>query len=307
MDKVSDSQVSLVIVGSVALDTIVTPWERRVDQLGGSVSYACAASSLFAKTGVVGVVGADFPSECFELYDKIGIDSTGLETLEGETFRWEGEYEANMEDRKTLSTRLNVFETFEPTLPDAYKQAPFVFLANISPDLQLRVLDQTCSPEFTVADTMDLWIETAREDLIRVIGRVDMLMINLHEARQLTGEHNLRSAIAKILDYGPEYVVIKKGEHGAILGTRSELAIVPGYPVEYVKDTTGAGDSFAGGFMGALAKAGEVNHANIREALLCGSVVASFGVQAFGLQRLVGLTHEEIDERMADLRTMVLV
>jgi len=299
------SDVSLVIVGSIGLDTIETKFDKRENLLGGSVSYACAAASFFTRTGMVGVVGTDFPEEYMACYKKFGIDLDGLMTEEGKTFHWSGVYEDDMINRRTLATELNVFADFAPELPESYRDAPFILLGNISPELQLHVLSQARSPKFVIADTMDLWINIADEPLMDVISKVNMLTLNDSEARLLTQEHNLKTCAKKILDMGPDYVVIKKGEHGAMLVTRDGIFLVPAYPVDEVHDPTGAGDSFAGGFMGYLAKQGEVTDRVVKEALLCGSVVASFGVEAFSLESLESLTIEQIDARLAELKEMI--
>ena len=297
----------LVIVGSVALDTIKTPFDQGEDLLGGSVSYACAAASYFAPTGMVGVVGDDFPDAYMDIYRGCGVDLTGLQTVKGKTFRWSGAYDDDMINRQTISTDLNVFEDFSPDLPADYRSAPLVLLGNITPKLQLDVLSQVEAAEFVVADTMDLWINIARPELLEVIKKVNMLTLNDSEARLLTGEYNIKQAAESILDMGPEYVVVKKGEHGAMLVSKQGIFLVPAYPVDKVVDPTGAGDSFAGGMMGYLAECGTVNDTNMREALLRGSVVASFGVEVFSLDRLVGLTRDDIDSRLNDLKGMMRV
>jgi len=301
------SRVRMVAVGSIGLDTIETPLERRVEILGGSLSYACAAASFFTKVGMVGVVGTDFPCRYVNMYKRFGIDLAGLRHEQGKTFRWSGVYEADMINRRTLSTDLNVFASFMPELPGDYRQVPFVMLGNISPALQLHVLDQVEKPLFVLADTMDLWIRTQRKDLMRVIRRATMLTLNDSEARQLTGVHNLRQCAKHILEMGPSYVVIKKGEHGAMLFSRKGIFLVPAYPLETVVDPTGAGDSFAGGFMGMLAQGGKVNDASVRESLVAGAVVASFGVEAFSLEKLEGLTRGRIMARTRELDRMVRV
>lgn len=297
--------VELVIVGSLALDTIATPFERREDLLGGSVSYACAAASFFTRPGMVAIAGSDFPDAGRKLYEALGIDLQGLHEVEGKTFRWSGEYDDDMINRTTLATELNVFADFHPELPDAYRSARYVLLGNISPDLQLHVLDQIEAPEFVLADTMDLWINTARDDLLNVISRVDMLTLNDSEARLLTGVYNLRDCAAQIREWGPDFVVIKKGEHGAMLSSNSGLFLIPAYPVERVVDPTGAGDTFAGGFLGCLAQTHNLSDSKVREGLLYGAVVASFGVEAFTLERLESLSLDTIQERMDELQGMM--
>lgn len=297
--------VDLVIVGSVGIDDVATPAESRKDLLGGSASYACAAASFFARTGMVGIVGSDFPGDYLSLYRSLGIDTGGLETVEGSTFRWAGVYEDNMIERRTISTELNVFETFSPELPAAYRSAPYLLLGNISPGLQLHVLDQAADVRFTAADTMNLWIDTDRDALMNVISRVDMLTLNDGEARMLTGKWGLRDCARVILDLGPEYVVIKKGEHGAMLFSKDEVFIVPAYPVENVIDPTGAGDMFAGATLGVLAAAGTgAGLAEVKKALFQGAVVASFGVEDFSLEGLRNLAPAQIHERLDALRRM---
>lgn len=299
--------LDLVVVGSIGIDTIETKYERQEEILGGSVSYACAAASFFAATGMVGVAGTDFPDEYMECYRHFGIDLDGLAIAEGQTFRWSGVYEDDMNNRRTLSTCLNVFADFMPELPEHYRKAPFLLLGNISPELQLHVLSQVKSPKFVIADTMDLWINIADDPLQNVIRSVNMLTLNDGEARLLTQEQNLKACARRILEMGPDYVVIKKGEHGALLATRNGFYIIPAYPVDDVVDPTGAGDSFAGGFMGYLSQQKSINDETVCEALLRGSVVASFGVEAFSLNRLAVLKKEEIEKRLAELKTMIRI
>ena len=301
------TQVDLVIVGSIGLDTIETPFEKRESLLGGSVSYACAAASFFGGVGMVGVVGTDFADDYMAVYNGFGIDLAGLQQVEGKTFRWSGVYDADMINRQTLSTDLNVFEHFKPVMPKSYRAARFILLGNIAPELQLHVLDQVESPDFVVADTMDLWINIAREKLVEVIGRVDMLTLNDSEARLLTDQYNLRSCAETIQKMGPKYVVIKKGEHGAMLFGPDGLFLVPAYPVDAVTDPTGAGDTFAGAMMGYLAQQGNVADGTMRAALLHGAVVASHGVEAFSLDNLITLTPADIAARFAELKAMMAV
>lgn len=302
-----DSAVKVVVVGSIALDSIATAHSQATNVLGGSISYACAASSFFARTGMVGVVGYDFPSNYVKMYRDFGLDLTGLKRMEGRTFRWSGSYEKDMINRKTLSTQLGVFESFLPTLPDRYCEAPYVLLANIAPELQLKVLSQMKRPRFVLADTMNLWINTTREALTKLISKVDMLMINDEEARLLADRFSLKECAAKLLDMGPQYVVIKKGEHGALLFDKTGVFIIPAYPVDRLRDPTGAGDCFAGAFIGAMARGGKVTERIVRQSLLLGSVVASFGVQEFSIGGLVKLTMAAIRERYVELRQMIAI
>lgn len=300
-----DNSIELVVVGSVGLDTIETPFAKRDQLLGGSASYACAAAAPFARVGMVGVVGNDFPDAYEALYVSMGIHLEGLRKEEGKTFRWSGVYKENMDERDTLATELNVFANFSPELPPSYRQAPYIFLANIGPGLQAHVLDQVQAPRFVAMDTMDLWINIQQEELIRVIGRVDLLTLNESEARRLSGEHFLPLAAEHLLDYGPRYVLIKKGEHGSMLFSKEGVFLLPAYPLPNVEDPTGAGDAFAGGFMGALASMKCVDAENIRRAMLCGSVTASFAVESFSLDRLQSLSRSEFDERVQCYRAML--
>lgn len=295
----------LIVVGSIGLDTVQTPRARRDDVLGGSVSYACAAASYFTRTGMVGVVGTDFPKEGRSLFRKLGIDMRGLQTAEGATFRWSGVYARNMNNRKTLKTELNVFQSFQPRLPPSYRRAPFVFLANIAPALQLHVLDQMAQrPAFVMADTMDLWIRIANADLRKLVARVDLLTVNESEAHHFTGQRNLIRAARALREMGPKFILVKRGEHGSILFSGDDLQLMPAYPLEEVVDPTGAGDSFAGGLMGHLAAGGRVSAQSIARAMLYGSVVASFNVEAFSLEKLGALPAGAIEQRAAAFRRM---
>ncbi len=302
MKKLTSPQ--LVIVGSIGIDTIETPREKRVEILGGSVSYACAAASFFVKTGMVGVVGTDFPPEHRDLWEKMGIDLAGLQTADGKTFRWSGVYEANMDNRRTLLTELNVFERFTPELPEAYRDAPFLFLGNIAPELQLHVLEQVRSPEFVLIDTMDLWINIARGKLVEVVGKCDMLTLNESEARLFTGAHSLMDAAEVLLAMGPEFVLIKKGAAGSMLFSKNGIFLLHAFPLADFKDPTGAGDTFAGGLMGALAESGRTDEKSIRRAMLYGSVTAAFGVEEFSLERLATLDRQQIETRADSLKSM---
>jgi len=296
--------LDLVIVGSIGIDTIETPRAKRVEILGGSVSYACAAASFYAKTGMVGVVGTDFPDEYRALWKRMGINLAGLQTEEGKTFRWSSVYAENMDERTTLSTELNVFERFEPELPELYRDAPYLFLGNISPELQLHVLEQVHSPKFVLIDTMDLWINIAREKLVEVVGRCDMLTLNESEARLFTGAHSLMAVAEKLLEMGPRFVLIKKGESGSMLFFKEGLFLLHAFPLVAFEDPTGAGDSFAGGLMGALAESGGTDEAAIRRAMVYGTVTAAFGVEEFSLDRLATLSRDEIEARAELFKSM---
>jgi len=299
--------IMVVIVGSVALDSVKTKFGSRRGMLGGSVSYACPASSLYAPTGMVGVVGSDFPAKYIKFYRRKKVDISGLLVAEGKTFRWSGEYESDMINRRTISTELNVFAGFKPNLPEHYKGAPYVLLGNISPALQLHVLKQMKNPLFVMADTVDLWIRTEYTNLVNLMKKTTMLALNDSEARELTGKHDLRQSADAILRMGPKYVVIKKGEHGSILFCKNRIFIIPAYPVLEVADPTGAGDSFAGGFIGHLAMSGGINEKNILESMLIGSVIASFVVEEFGVNGLERLTKEKVALRLNKFKKMIKV
>ena len=299
-----ESGIRLWVVGTVGIDTITTRKGRFENQLGGSVTYAGAAASFFTRVGSVGVVGSDFPDAFMERYLKLGMDVAGIQFEQGPTFHWEGVYESDMVNRRTVRTDLGVLETFAPQLPESYRDAPFVLLGNINPDLQLRLLDQARGARFVAVDSMDLWINCARSTLVKVIGRSHLVTLNDGEARQLTGQFNLRQCATALFDMGVEYVLIKKGEHGALLFSREGLAIIPAYPVQEVCDPTGAGDVYAGAFMGYLAEHGSVDPATLRQALLHASAVAAFGVEDLSTTRLEALTRAEIDTRAKELREM---
>lgn len=299
--------MSVLIVGSIALDDIKTPLAEEKDLLGGSASYGAVAASFFSPVNLVGIVGEDFPKEHIELFQKKEIDLAGLQIVPGKTFRWSGEYLWDLNTRETRSVELNVFETFNPTLPESYKSTPIVLLANIAPDLQHHVLDQVKSPKFTIADTMDLWINIAKPRLIELLARVDMLILNDGEARQLTEETSLIKAGKKLQAMGPKYVAVKKGEHGCLLfGAQGEFFSCPAYPLEDIHDPTGAGDTFAGGLAGYLAKNadGEVTFAHLRQAVVFGSVLASYNVEKFSLERLKTVDQEQIATRYEMFRKM---
>lgn len=296
--------VDLIIVGSIGIDDIETPAEKREGILGGSVSYACAAASFFSHTGMVGVVGTDFPQEFRDTWSNMNIDLEGLQTVEGGTFRWGGKYHENMDNRDTLFTDLGVFETFSPELPEDYKEAPYLFLGNIHPALQLHVLEQVKDPKFVLIDTMDLWINIAKEDLEKVISKCHMLTLNESEAQLYTGEHSLTQAAKALLELGPEYVLIKKGGNGSMLFTKEDVFLLHAYPLDSFKDPTGAGDTFAGGLMGALCDSGKTDKEAIRQAMVYGSITASFGVEEFSLERLVELDRDQIGIRVAEFKEM---
>ena len=296
--------MSVLIVGSTALDSIKTPKAENSRLLGGSASHAAVAASFFGPVNLVGVVGDDFPKRYLQLYGRHKINLEGLQIESGKTFHWAGEYELNMNHRRTLLTELGVFEKFTPVLPSSYKTAPFVLLTNIAPALQHHVLDQMRRPRFVAADTMDLWLNVALADLLKLIKRLDAFVLNDSEAQQLTKEDNIFVALRKIHQLGPKYVIIKKGSHGSILSGPRGLFICPAYPLRKVVDPTGAGDSFVGGMMGYLASAQGSIDDNIRRAMVCGSVVASFCCEGFGLQRTTRTTRAQIDGRVKELEEM---
>jgi sugar/nucleoside kinase (ribokinase family) len=297
--------MSVLIVGSIGLDTVKTPVEEHADLLGGSASYAALGASFFSPVKLVGIVGDDFPESEFEFWKSRQIDAEGVQRVEGKTFRWSGEYAWDMNTRETRSIALNVFEHFRPDLPATYRETEFVLLANIAPALQSHVLDQMQRPRFVVADTMDLWIETTRADLDALLPRVDLLILNDSEARELTKETSLIKAGRKIQKVGPKYVAIKKGEHGALLFGEDQFFSCGAYPLEDIHDPTGAGDTFAGGMAGYLASTpGAPDFASLRRAVIYGSVLASFNVEAFSLERLRTLTMEEIRARYELFRAM---
>ena len=296
--------MSVLIVGSTALDSIKTPTAENPRLLGGSASHAAVAASFFSPVKLVGVVGDDFPKQYVQLYKKHGIDLAGLQIKPGKTFHWSGEYEVNMNNRRTLLTELGVFETFSPLLPEAYQNSQFVLLANIAPALQHHVLDQMRRPKFVVADTMDLWLNIALVDLISLLKRIDGFVLNDSEAYQLTKEDNMFAALKKIHKMGPKYVIIKKGSHGSILSGPKGFFICPAYPLHTVVDPTGAGDSFVGGMMGYLATARGSIDANIRRAMIYGSVVASFCCEGFGLNRTTKATRLHVTQRVKELEKL---
>ncbi len=296
--------VRLCVVGSIGLDAIRTRTADRKNLLGGSCPYSTVAASFYTRAGAVGVVGSDFPKSFDRRWAAFGVDLTGVQRQNGATFRWACEYDADMIGRTTLKTELGVFAAFQPGLPAAYRRAPFLLLGNIQPELQEQVLDQAVGARFVALDTMNLWIEIARPALVRVIRRADLLTVNDGEARQLTGKWNLVECAAALLKMGPSHIVIKKGEHGAMLFSKRGVFLVPAYPVRRLADPTGAGDSYAGAFMGYLARAGRVSERLLREALFHASVMASFGVEGFSLTRFQRLDLGAIDARVRELREM---
>jgi sugar/nucleoside kinase (ribokinase family) len=290
---------TLVVVGSVAVDWVITPKAEREESVGGAAVFFAMAASPFTSVQLVGVVGHDFPEGSIGDLEQAGVDLDGLERSEGLTFRWKGRYHENMNERDTLETHLNVFEDFSPKLPESYRESEFLFLANIQPTLQAKVLDQMAKrPRLVGLDTMNLWIDIAHDELLAVLARVDVLAINEEEALQLTAETNLVRAAAKIRELGPKTLVIKRGEYGALcFGPEGDLFAAPALPLEDVVDPTGAGDSFAGGFMGYLARTGEITSTNVRKAVIWGSTMASYCVQGFSYDQLRGLSRQDVEGR----------
>jgi sugar/nucleoside kinase (ribokinase family) len=295
----------LVTVGSVAFDTLSTPYGKRVGIIGGAATHASVAASFFTpRLGIVGVVGADFPESYRRLLRSRGVDLDGLATAEGKTFHWKGSYEGDMGVARTLSTELGVFATFDPIVPKEWRKAPFLFLANIEPGIQERVLDQMTRPRFSLLDTMNLWIATRRKALLKVVRRVDALVLNDQEIRQLTGEASLIKAAQACLRLGPKTVFLKRGEHGASLIGKREYFHLPAFPTADVVDPTGAGDSFAGGLMGWLARKGKAGPKDLRAAMAAGIVLSSFQVEGFSLERTLRLKPAQIAARLKTLRAM---
>jgi len=298
---------SLLVVGSVALDTVETPHGKLEDGLGGSAVYFSYAASFFTRVRLVGVVGQDFPQGFVDLIGSRDVDTAGLQIVDGKTFRWSGAYEGAMNEAETKKVDLNVFGDFQPEIPEAFRDSEFVFLANGSPVTQKHVVDQMTNRKLAVADTMNLWIENARDELLELLKVVDGIVLNDGEARMLTEEANLVRAAKAIQGMGPRLVVIKKGEHGAMLVSDGALFVLPAYPVETVKDPTGAGDSFAGGMMGYLAEKGEVTEGNLKKALAYGTMCASFNVEDFSLNRFQQIERQDINGRLEQYLSMLRV
>lgn len=296
----------LVVVGSVAIDNVETPEERRDNLLGGSATHFSVSASHFTGVRLVGVVGADWPDEHTAMLQSKGIDTTGLQVVpDGKTFTWTGRYLPNMNDRETLDVQLNVFGDFNPVLPDDYRRAKYVFLANGVPAVQTKVLEQAPGRRLAVADTMDLWINTQRDDLDKLLKELDGLVLNDSEAKLLTGMNTLVAAGRAVQEMGPRFVVIKKGEHGAMFFGEHETYVLPAYPTEDVVDPTGAGDSFAGGMMGYLAEQDNFEPETLKTAMAYGILVASFNVEGFGLERMQQIDREDIEARMREYRRML--
>jgi len=298
--------MSVLIAGSLALDTIETPEARIAEAVGGSASFAMVAASFFSPVQLVGVVGEDFPPAHLDFFRSRGIDLQGLQRRPGKTFRWSGKYLPGFSERVTLCTELNVSQDYQPQVPQSFCRPHVVFLANDHPRLQRQVLDQVEKADFVICDTMNLWINTAREELLALLPRVDLLMLNDEEARLFTGQGFLLKAGRQLLaSAGPRAIIIKKGEHGSLLIAKDQIFLAPAFPLEQFQDPTGAGDTFAGALAGALARADGVSPMNLRRAMIYGAVLASFTVEAFSFDRLRSLTAAEIEERFRRLREMV--
>jgi len=299
--------MTVLVVGSVALDSVETPFGKADHVLGGSGTFFSASASHLAPVQLVGVIGNDYPiEELRKAFAKRPIDLSGLEQQDGASFRWRGRYRHDLNMAETLETHLGVFSNFRPKIPEQFRNAPFVFLGNIDPRLQLEVLEQVSKPKLVACDTMNFWIESRRPDILRLLERVDLITLNDAEARQLTEEFNLVKAARWIMARGPKHVLIKKGEHGAFMFTSDSIFFAPAYPLESVFDPTGAGDSFAGGFMGYLARTGDLSEANLRRAVVYGSAMGSFAVEKFSVQRLLEITPSDIQRRVADFHKLVV-
>jgi sugar/nucleoside kinase (ribokinase family) len=297
--------MTVLVVGSVALDSVETPFGKADDVLGGSGTFFSASASHFTPVQLVGVVGSDYPVDKLDPLAERGVDLAGLERADGESFRWRGRYRHDLNSAETLETRLGVFSHFRPKIPAQFRSAPFVFLANIDPRLQIEVLSQVESPRLVACDTMNFWIESRRPDLLELLKRVDLITLNDGEARQLTEHANLVKAARWIMARGPRYVIIKKGEHGAFMFHGNSIFFAPAFPLEDVFDPTGAGDSFAGGFIGYLARTGDLSESSLRRAVVYGSAMGSFAVEKFSTGRLMEITPADIERRVRDFHRLV--
>lgn len=294
--------MDILVVGTLAFDSVKTPFGEAEDVLGGSATYFSVSASNFAEVGLVAVVGKDFPEENVEMLKGKGVDVGGLLRTDGDTFRWKGQYGFDLNEAETLETHLNVLMDFDPKVPDNFKDADVVFLANIDPELQAKVLDQVTSPKLVACDTMNFWIEGKKDKLLEVLKRVDLFVINEGETRELAGEASLVKAAKKILSFGPKTLIVKRGEYGVLVFTQDGIFSAPAFPLEDVFDPTGAGDSFAGGLIGYLASSGVYDDANIRKAAVLGSVMASFNVESFSLDRLKEINMGDIHSRFKEFQ-----
>lgn len=294
----------ILAVGSVALDTVETPFGKAADALGGSATFFAASARFFAPVSIVAVVGKDFPAKNLKKIQRLGVNIDGIESRIGQTFRWQGLYNFDLNNAQTLKTELGVFQTFKPRISQSDKKSPVVFLANIDPDLQRLVLEQAQNPALTACDTMNYWIKNKKPSLVRLLKKVNIFLCNDSEAREFSGEYNLIKASRAILKMGPKLVVIKKGEHGVICFSKNFVFLAPAYLLEKVFDPTGAGDSFAGGFIGYLSQHPALTEAHVRRAVIYGSVLASYNVESFSLDRVARLTKPEIEKRYRQFRHM---
>jgi sugar/nucleoside kinase (ribokinase family) len=297
--------MTVLVVGSVALDSVETPFGKAENVIGGSATFFSAAASLLTPVQLVGIVGSDYPVEKLEPLAARGVDLAGLEHAEGESFRWRGRYRHDLNSAETLETRLGVFSHFLPKIPDQFRHAPYLFLGNIDPRLQLEVLRQVHRPQLVACDTMNFWIESRRGDLLDLLREVDLVTLNDGEARQLTEETNLVKAARWIMAHGPKHVIIKKGEHGAFMFNAKSVFFAPAYPLDSVFDPTGAGDAFAGGFFGYLARTDDLSEANMRRAVVCGCAMGSFAVERFSVDRFFEITEQDLFARIEEFRALV--
>ena len=297
--------MSVLVVGSVALDSVETPFGKADDVLGGSATYFSASASHLTDVQVVGVVGNDYPMDRLRALESRHVDLGGIERADGSSFRWRGRYRHDLNSAETLETHLGVFSHFEPKIPERFAQPDYLFLANIDPRLQLAVLKQVKRPKLVASDTMNFWIESRRPELVELLSHVDLITLNAAEARQLTEKTNLVQAAGWIMKHGPKHVIIKKGEHGAFLFRENNIFFAPAYPLESVFDPTGAGDSFAGGFIGYLARTGDLSDASMRRAVIYGSAMGSFAVEKFSIERLMTVTESELSERVSAFKKLV--
>lgn len=297
--------MSVLVVGSVAMDSVETPFGKHDNLLGGSATYFSIASSYFTDVKLVGVVGKDFPKKYINLFQRYGVDTKGLQIKPGKTFHWKGRYEYDMNVAKTIATHLNVFQEFKPDVPGEWQNTRNIFLANIDPDLQQSVLSQVRSPRFIACDSMNFWIENKKKSLTKLLKKIDLFLANDSEAREFANETNLLKAARYILSLGPRMAIVKKGEHGCLLVTKNSFFSVPGFPLEDICDPTGAGDTFAGGLMGHLSNAKKIDDASVKKAIIFGSVMASYNVEAFSLKRLLSLNRKLIDKRYRQFKDLV--
>jgi sugar/nucleoside kinase (ribokinase family) len=304
MSAGSSKRARILAVGSVALDSVETPFGRVREALGGSATFFSASARFFAPVSIVAVVGRDFPQKHIRLVRGLGVDTGGVEVRAGRTFRWKGRYDYDLNNARTLKTELNVFRTFNPRISEAHRRSPVVFLANIDPDLQQSVLAQVKKPELTACDTMNFWIENKKKSLMRLLRKVDIFLCNDGEAREFSGEFGLVAAAKWFLSHGPKLLVIKKGEHGVLCFSKRFIFSAPAFPLEKVFDPTGAGDSFAGGFIGYLSRTRKLTEPAVRKAVIYGSILASYNVESFSLNRVARLTRTEIEGRYRQFRTL---